>query len=286
MVYMGIDIGTTGSKATTIDAQGNIRSYAYQEYKAVRTNEGFAEIDPESVWQTVRQVIAQAAAKAGEPIRAIAIASLGESFIALDRNDRVLRNSMLYSDVRGAEEISDILAKIDAQRLYGMTGMPINAMYTLNKLLWVKKHEPELFGRIDKLFLFEDFVYYMLSGERCIDYSLASRTMFFDFAEHRWADSVLAAFDLDTSKLSSPVPPGHVIGKVRAALAKELNLPEDVSLVAGAHDQVCAAQRGCAAQGRMRRWYRHIGMHHSHAGRARPENVYAREQLLYRTVRN
>ena len=238
---MGIDVGTAGSKATVIDAQGHILSYAYQEYKAVRTNEGYAEIDPESVWQTVRQVIAQAAVKAGEPVRAIAIASLGESFIALDSSDHVLRNSMLYSDVRGAEEIHDILGKIDTQQLYDVTGMPINAMYTLNKLLWVKKHEPELFSRIDKLFLFEDFIYYMLSGERCIDYSLASRTMFFDFAGHRWAEHVLAAFDLDASKLSVPVPTGQVIGQVRSALARELNLPEDVMLVAGAHDQVCAA---------------------------------------------
>lgn len=238
---MGIDVGTTGSKATAIDAQGNVRSYAYQEYKAVRTNEGYAEIDPVSVWQTVQQVIAKAAAEAGAPVRAIAIASLGESFIALDKEDHVLRNSMLYSDVRGSEEISDILDKIDRQQLFDVTGMPINAMYTLNKLLWVKKHEPKLFSRIDKLFLFEDFIYYMLSGERCIDYSLASRTMFFDFAGHRWAEHVLAAFDLDASMLSTPVPPGRVIGRVRPLLARELNLPEDVMLVAGAHDQVCAA---------------------------------------------
>ncbi len=241
MAYMGIDVGTTGSKATVIDAQGNVRSYAYQEYKAARTREGYAEIDPESVWQTVRNVIARAAAEAKEPVSAIAIASLGESFVALDSSDRVLRNSMLYSDVRGAEEVDEILGRMDSQQLYDITGMPINAMYTLNKLLWVKKHEPELFGRIDKLFLFEDFIYYMLSGERCIDYSLASRTMFFDFAGHRWADGVLSAFELDDSKLSNPVPPGQVIGRVRPTLTSELNLPKDVVLVAGAHDQVCAA---------------------------------------------
>jgi xylulokinase len=136
---MGIDVGTTGSKATVFDAKGTTLSYAYHRYQAVRTNEGVAEIDPESVWKTVQLVIAQAAAKASEPIRAIAIASLGESFVALDKEDRVLRNSMLYSDVRGSEEIEDILRRVEKQRLFDITGMPINAMYTLNKLLWVKK---------------------------------------------------------------------------------------------------------------------------------------------------
>jgi xylulokinase len=241
MVYIGIDVGTAGSKATAIDEAGRVRSYAYQEYKAVRTNEGFAEIDPVSVWQTVRCVIARAAAEAHQPVRAIAVASLGESFVALDREDRVLRNSMLYSDVRGSEEIADILEKFDAQRLYDVTGMPVNAMYTLNKLLWMKKHEPKLYCRIDKLFLFGDYIGYMLSGERCIDYSLASRTMFFDFAQHRWGDGVLAAFGLDAAMLSKPVPIGRVIGRVRPALAEELNLTADTLLVAGAHDQVCAA---------------------------------------------
>ena len=241
MAYMGIDVGTTGSKATVFDAKGTTLSYAYHRYQAVRTNEGVAEIDPESVWKTVQQVIAQAAAKASEPIRAIAIASLGESFVALDKQDRVLRNSMLYSDVRGSEEIEDILQRVEKQRLFDITGMPINAMYTLNKLLWVKKHEPSIFHRIDKLFLFEDFIYYMLSGERCIDYSLASRTMFFDVTGHAWGSEVLNAFDLRETMLSKPVSPGSVIGQVRDDLADALNLPRGVLLVAGAHDQVCAA---------------------------------------------
>ena len=241
MAYMGIDVGTTGSKATVFDAKGATLSYAYHQYQAVRTNDGVAEIDPESVWETVQRVIHQAATKTREPIRGIAIASLGESFVALDENDRVLRNSMLYSDVRGSEEIADILQRVEKQRLFDITGMPINAMYTLNKLLWVKKHEKTIFNRIDKLFLFEDFIYYKLSGERCIDHSLASRTMFFDVSRRVWGSEVLNAFDLDEKMLSKPVSPGTVIGQVRDDLADALNLPRGVLLVAGAHDQVCAA---------------------------------------------
>lgn len=241
MIYLGIDVGTTGSKAAAIDQNGNVRAQAHGEYPAVRNSQGYAEIDPQAVWETVRTVIASAAAQAGEPVKAIAVASLGESFVALDKNGNILRNSMLYADVRGTDEIKDILAKFDEQVLYGTTGMPVNAMYTLNKLLWVKKHEPALYARIDKLFLFGDYIYYLLSGERCIDYSLASRTQFFDVMNHCWADRVLEAFDIDASMLSVPVAPGSLIGKVSASVAAELNLPDGVLLIAGAHDQVCAA---------------------------------------------
>ncbi len=241
MLYIGIDVGTTGCKATALDISGTIRSYAYKDYKAVRTNEGFAEIDPEAVWQTVKYVIARAAAEAGEPVKAIAIASFGETFVAVDKDDRVLRNGILYADVRGAEEITDIRRQFDDQVLYDVTGMPVSAMFTLNKLLWMKKHEPQLFERIDKLFLFEDYLYYKLSGARCIDYSLASRTMFFDFAKHDWADDVLNAFGLRASMLSTPVMPGSVIGQISGSLASELGLEQGVLLVAGGHDQICAA---------------------------------------------
>ncbi len=241
MLYLGIDVGTTGCKATALDIGGNIRSYAYKDYKAVRTNEGYAEIDPEAVWQTVKYVIARTAAEAGDPVKAIAIASFGETFVALDKHDRVLRNGILFADVRGADEVTDIRGQFDDQVMYDMTGMPVSSMFTLNKLLWMKKHEPRLFERIEKLFLFEDYIYYRLSGVRCIDYSLASRTMFFDFTNHGWAQGVLDAFGLSLSMLSAPVMPGSIIGQVRDSLAAELGLAPGVLLVAGGHDQICAA---------------------------------------------
>ena len=159
----------------------------------------------------------------------------------MDKEDRVLRNGILYADVRGSEEISDIRERFEDQEIYDLTGMPVNAMFTLNKLLWMKKHEPRLYERIDKLFLFEDYIYYKLSGARCIDYSLASRTMFFDFGKYGWSESVLAAFGISASVLSKPVMPGSVIGQISDDLAIELGLNRGVILVAGGHDQICAA---------------------------------------------
>lgn len=241
MAYLGLDVGTTGSKATVIDAQGRVVAYAYREYAAILTGDGRAELDPNAVWAGVKAVLSAAAFESFEPIEAIAIASFGESFVMLDANDNVLGSSMLYSDVRGTEEIGDILEKISEEALFDISGMPINSMYTLNKLLWYKKHEPQLLKNANKLFLFEDFITYKLSGIRKIDYSLASRTLFFDYKNKKWSDEILGLFDLDARQFSEPVAPGQVVGKVSAIIAAELNLSANTLLVAGAHDQVCAA---------------------------------------------
>lgn len=104
MIYIGLDIGTTGSKATAIDGNGSVKASAYGEYPALRSAQGYAEIDANAVWQTVKNVISRAAKSCGGDVAAIAIASLGESYVLLDKNDRVLMPSMLCSDIRGTDE--------------------------------------------------------------------------------------------------------------------------------------------------------------------------------------
>ncbi len=241
MLYIGLDIGTTGSKATAINLDGEVKAFSTCEYATVRTNPGWAEIQPELVWQAVEKIIQEVATKAREPIDAIAITSLGESFILLDKNDRVLSNSMLFADIWGTEEIDDILGKIDAQRLFDLTGMPINSMYSLNKWLWLKKHMTGILDRTEKVFFFADFIGYMLSGCRCVDYSLASRTLLFDHRKRNWSAPILGLFNIQASFLSEPVSSGTVIGKVSPHIAEALGLRKDTRIVAGGHDQVCAA---------------------------------------------
>lgn len=241
MLYIGLDIGTTGSKAMAINLDGQVKAFASGEYETIRMNLGWAEIDPRQVWQTVKNIIKQVTAKAGETISAISITSLGESFILLDYKDQVLSNSMLFADIRGTEEIKDILDKINTQELFDLTGMPINSMYTLNKWLWMQKHNPEILDKAQKMFLFGDYIGYMLSGERYIDYSLASRTLLLDHNRKGWSDRILNLFGIDKRQLSTPVRSGKMIGKISSTLANELGLHVDTLLVAGGHDQVCAA---------------------------------------------
>jgi len=240
MSSIGLDVGTTGCKATVIDIDGRVVAFGYEDYDLVIPGKGMSELDPNVVWESVKSVLKQVSKQCASQIKAIAVASFGESFVCLDGDDHVLANSMLYSDIRGTEEINDILEVIDADELFRITGMPINAMYSLNKLLWLKKHT-DIYEKSKYIMLCGDFIAYRLTGRRVVDYSLASRTLMFDYKSKAWADELMKKFDIDSSKFSKLVAPGDVVGNITGKMAEELGLGDDVLLVAGAHDQVCAA---------------------------------------------
>ena len=238
MAVIGLDVGTAGCKATVVHEDGTVLASAYRPYSLSAPGPGMAELDPNVVWRSVCAVLAEAAR--GQDVRAIAIASLGESFVCLDENDAVLAPALLYSDVRGADEAEEIKSAIPLEELFAITGMPLNPMYTLCKLLWARKHADYL-NRARRIMLFGDYIGYMLTGEAAIDYSLASRTLMFDVRGKRWADRILNRFDIDAGLLSSPVQSGTAVGRLRRSVAGELGIPPYVTLYAGAHDQVCAA---------------------------------------------
>ncbi len=241
MAYLGLDIGTTTCKATVIDKEGNVLSRAQAEYDLIIPKPGYVELSGDVIWQNVKTVLKRAAAGSAEPIEAIAIASFGEAFVPLDSDGNIIHNSIYFSDIRGTEEAADILAKIDESELYRTAGVPINTIYTLNKLLWLKKNKPEVYNKTDKFLLYCDFICYKLSGERKLDYSLASRTMFLDYSAKQWSSKILNLFGIDVEKFSKPVPSGSVVGQVLPNIAQELGLNSNTMLVAGGHDQVCAA---------------------------------------------
>jgi xylulokinase len=238
MAVIGLDVGTAGCKATVVREDGATLGFAYQSYSLVIPGPGMAELNARVVWEAVKKALRQAAA--GHDVRAIAVASLGESFVCVGQNDEVLGSSMLYSDVRGADEAEEIQAAVGPETLFRVTGMPVNPMYTLCKLNWMRKHA-DSYEKARHIMLFGDYIGYMLTGRRVVDYSLASRTMLFDVRHKRWAAELLARFDIDADKLPEPVLAGTAVGELRPGIADELGLPRGVVLYAGAHDQACAA---------------------------------------------
>jgi xylulokinase len=153
----------------------------------------------------------------------------------------VLANSIYYSDIRGSDEVYDIKKAISSDDIMKITGMPPGPMFSANKLLWIRKNEPELYASAKHKMLFGDYISYMLTGERVIDYSLASRTMLFDVGKNEWSQEVADIIGLDTKGFSRPVQSGTVIGNIRPDLASELGLPKETLVVAGGHDQAVAA---------------------------------------------
>lgn len=246
MAYLGLDIGTTGCKASLIHKNGSIVYSASKEYDLLFPGDGRIEISPETIWNAVREVLTRTGRESKERVDSVSIASFGESFVLLDENDVPVADSIFYTDARGTEEIRDITSAIPEEKLFQITGMPVNSMYSLNKLIWIKKYQPERMERAKKLLLYGDFIGYKLTGRRSIDYSLASRTMMLDIQSKTWSEEIFSAFQLDSRMFSTPQQAGTVTGIISPVLCDEFGFKNGTTLVLGGHDQACAAL-GCGA---------------------------------------
>jgi xylulokinase len=246
MSLLGIDVGTTGCKAVVFSHEGKLLGSAYEEYDVQRPEPGWAELNAIEVWEKVKQTIRQIGSVSGtDPIRALAVSSLGEAMVPVTEDRQVLGPSIVATlDLRGEEYLDELGKGLGNETLYRINGNTIGNNYSLTKLRWVQDHQPELYERAQKFLLWSSFVSFMLGAEPVVDYSLANRTLLFDLDRAAWSAEVLALTGLDGAKLPDPVPSGTAIGTVSTKIASELSLPRGVTIVAGAHDQ-CANAVGC-----------------------------------------
>jgi xylulokinase len=245
MSLLGIDVGTTGCKIAVFSTDGRLLASAYAEYDNQRPQPGWAELDAVAVWEQVRRMIRQvAASSASDPVKALAVSSLGEATVPVTADRQVLGPSILNFDVRGEEYLEGLRHTLPDERLYHINGNTLGNHYGLTKLKWIQEHQPNLYERADKFLLWSSFVSFMLGAEPVVDYSLANRTLLFDVDRGAWSDELLALAGLEREKLPATAPSGTVVGTVSAHVARDLGLPPDVALVTGAHDQ-CANAVGC-----------------------------------------
>ncbi len=242
MSYLGIDIGTSGCKAVVFDDAGRQLGASHRVY-AIKTPEpGWAELDSREVIDACCVVIAEAAQAAGDDmIRAIGISSQGEAFTPVGVNGDYLGNAMVSSDSRAHELIDSFVGQFGLEQLYGITGHTPSALFSLFKLLWLKRHQPEVWRKSAKFLCFEDLLHQRLGVDPAMGWPLAGRTMLFDVNKHVWSREILAALALDEKKLARPLPSGSVAGIIPAAVASELGLPRGVKIVTGGHDQTIGA---------------------------------------------
>ena len=232
MNYLSIDVGTTGCKCQLFSEEGEILKYLFEEYD-FREADGYHYVDIHAIEAHLRHMIGEIA---GEfEVSSVCISSLGESFVVLDRDDRVLFYPMLYTDSRGEREAEEIKTVIGEERAFMITGVIPHSMYSFSKLLYWKRTAPEVFARADKVMLICDYIGYLLTGERVIDHALASRTGAFDIEKKQFSNEILDAFGIDAALFSTPRCAGSIVGRIK----KEWGI--DAVLVLGSHDQVCTA---------------------------------------------
>jgi xylulokinase len=245
MAYLGIDVGTGGTRALVIDAHGNVTASASAEHQHFASPKpGWAEQDPRDWWQASGAAVRKALEISG--IRAEEIACVGFSgqmhgAVLLDAADEVVRPALIWCDQRSEPQSVELEKLFGREELIRLTCNPPLTNFTLTKFLWVRENEPQAWARVAHVMLPKDYVRFRLTGERAIDMADASGTLLLDVANRRWSKEVLAKTGIKESLLPALFESPEVCGKVSAAGAEATGLRAGTPVVAGAGDQAAGA---------------------------------------------
>jgi len=252
-LFVGLDVGTTGVKSLALDRNGKLVASCSESLNLITLRAGWNEQDPEDWWDAVKKVIGKLVGltKSMGRIRAISTSGQMHSLVLLDENGDVLRNAILWNDQRTYKECGEITEELGGEgEVIKNVGNPILPGFTLPKIIWVRKNEPDVYRRIHKLMLPKDYINYKLTGRVVTEHSDASGTAMYDPSRFSWNEKVLNAFDLPDKFLPNLIDSNEVVGRIKRGVAKELDLPDDVLVVGGGADNACAALGiGVAEQG-------------------------------------
>lgn len=237
----GLDIGTTGCKVVVFDLKGNEIYRSYRSYETKRCD-GHKEIDVNVLTTSIKEVIKDTATK--YEITALGVDSFGEAIVLLDKNDTPLTNIIEGTDIRGSDELDELINVLGKNKIANITGQNPDFTFSIFKAMWLKKHHPEIMNKTKRILLIEDFVIYLLTGNAIIDYSLATRTCAFDLNTNSWSKEIMDAAGFDDKKWSKPVPLLFNAGNIKEEIKKELNIKNDITITPAGHDQIAVAL-GC-----------------------------------------
>src|SRR5260221_1726058 len=245
MYFLGIDVGTGGTRALVIDERGRVIASATEEHRAFTSPQiGWAEQDPRDWWRACGVAVHKALAKGrlrGDQISCVGLSGQMHGAVLLDEQARVVRPALIWCDVRTEKQSRDLTAQIGAARLIQLTCNPALTNFTLTKCLWVRENEPANWSKVRSLMLPKDYVRFELTGERATDVADAWGTLLLDVAHRRWSKEILGLVEMDESLLPTLYESPEICGRISAAGAAATGLQSGTPIVAGAGDQAAGA---------------------------------------------
>jgi xylulokinase len=242
-IFLGIDVGTSGTKALAINESGTILASAMETYPCYHPRPAWSEQDPQDWWRATAaaiQSVVKRAKLSAASVKAIGLSGQMHGSVFLDKHDRVIRRALLWNDQRTAAECAEIERRAGGRRkLIKMVANPALTGFTAPKILWLRNHEPRNFDKLSKVLLPKDEIRRRLTGEYATEVSDASGTLLLDVARRRWSTALLSKLELDADLLPRAYESEDVTGRLTTEAAAELGLSTECLVVGGAGD--CAA---------------------------------------------
>lgn len=245
MAYIiGVDIGTSGTKTVLFDESGKVIASKTIEYPMYQPKNGYAEQDPkdwaDATVNTLKAVVSQSGVSK-EDIKGIGLSGQMHGLVMLDKDNEVIRNSIIWCDQRTAKEVEEMNAKLGERKLIEITANPALTGWTAAKILWVKNNEPQNYERCRHILLPKDYIRFILTGEYATEVSDASGMQLLDVPNRCWSDEILSTLEIDKSLLGKVYESCEVTGTLTKKMAELTGLNEGTIVVGGAGDNAAAA---------------------------------------------
>ena len=242
-LFLGLDIGTSGVKAILVASSGDVAAAATTPLTLSTPHPGWAEQHPDDWWEAATRSVRDVRARVpGARVAAVGISGQMHSSVFLDRAGTVVRPALLWCDGRTSDECAEITRRAGGEeRLRDWVRNPALEGFTLPKVLWLRNHEPEAYGRVATVLLAKDFIRYRLTGTLASEPSDASGTLMYDPAGLRWSDEILRATAVPRALLPDVGGSSEVLGRLTAEAARRTGLAEGTPVVGGGADNACGA---------------------------------------------
>ena len=241
---IALDVGTSSMRAILFRSDGSIIHTAASEYHTIFPEPSYVEQEPDTWTSTASDVLRQTAiflSEAGIAVNAITVTSQRASMIPMGADDKPLRNAIMWQDKRTIDICDRLIEMYGLQRFYRKTGLRVNPFFVLNKIIWLREEQPEIFKKTKKFIGVQDLVLRHLTGEYVTDWTQASRTMLMDLETLTWDNYLLELGGITEEQLCRLVPPGTVGGRLTKTIALETGLPADLPVIVSGGDQQNAA---------------------------------------------
>lgn len=241
---LGLDISTTGAKALLVDEQGQVTASATTALNLSTPKPLWSEQDPMEWWSgassSIRQALEQAGAS-GEQVRAIGLTGQMHGLVLLDDRNQVLRPAILWNDQRTSAECEEITHKVGFDRLLHITGNKALTGFTAPKILWVRKHEPQIYAQVAHVLLPKDYVRFRLTGDYAVDKADGAGMLLFDLQKRDFSDEVLEILEIPRAWMPQAFEGPEITGRISPAAAAETGLQAGTPVVGGGGDQAAQA---------------------------------------------